>query len=149
MTEVGLPPSLKATLPGRYYTDPELFAREQSRIFEAMWFAAVRAADLAEPGAFRTVTVGSESVIVLRDRDGMLRAFLNICRHRGATLCQQESGQVRRNLQCMYHAWTYALDGTLVAAPNLATMRDIDHRVRADPGVVAGMAGVRLGLPGR
>jgi glycine betaine catabolism A len=127
MTAVSLPPSLLATLPGRYYTDPTIFAREQAQIFEAMWFAAVRSDDLAEAGKFQTVTVGSESVIVVRGRDGALRAFLNICRHRGATLCGEESGQVRRNLQCAYHAWTYGLDGRLVAAPNLTKMQDIDR----------------------
>src|SRR5664279_324931 len=113
MTSLNLPPSLLATLPGRYYTDPAIFALEQSQIFESMWFAATRSSDVAEVGQYRTVTLGSESVIVARGRDGALRAFLNICRHRGATLCSQESGQVRRNLQCSYHAWTYGLDGTL------------------------------------
>jgi len=127
MTSVSLPPSLLATLPGRYYTDPAIFAMEQSRIFESMWFAAVRSSDLAEGGRFQTVTVGSESVLVVRGRDGALRAFLNICRHRGSTICSQESGQVRRNLQCTYHAWTYGLDGTLIAAPNLTKMQDIDR----------------------
>ncbi|HEX2806401.1 MAG TPA: aromatic ring-hydroxylating dioxygenase subunit alpha [Kineosporiaceae bacterium] len=127
MTSVSLPHSLLATLPGRYYTDPAIFALERSRIFEAMWFAAVRSSDLADAGQFQTVTVGAESVIVVRGRDGLLRAFLNVCRHRGATICSQESGQVRRNLQCMYHAWTYGLDGTLIAAPNLVKMQDIDR----------------------
>jgi Rieske 2Fe-2S family protein len=127
MTSISLPPSLLATLPGRYYTDPAIFALEQSGIFEATWFAAARSSDLADPGQFRTVTVGAESVIIVRGRDGVLRAFLNVCRHRGATICSQESGQVRRNLQCMYHAWTYSLDGTLVAAPNLVKMQDIDR----------------------
>jgi Rieske 2Fe-2S family protein len=127
MTDVSLPPSLLATLPGRFYTDPALFALEQARIFESLWFCAARSGDLTEPGAYRTVTVGAESVIVVRGRDGALRAFLNVCRHRGSTICSEESGQVRRNLQCSYHAWTYALDGTLVAAPNLASMQDVDR----------------------
>ncbi|MFG2330805.1 aromatic ring-hydroxylating dioxygenase subunit alpha [Streptomyces sp. NPDC048604] len=120
-------PSLIATLPGRAYTDPEVFRLEQERIFEALWFCAVRSADLARPGAFRTVQIGRESVIVTRDRAGELRAFLNSCRHRGARLCTEESGEVRRSLQCPYHAWTYDLDGRLVAAPNLASMPDVDR----------------------
>lgn len=122
-----LPPSLLATLPGHYYTDPEIFRREQELLFESMWFCAVRSADLATPGAFRTVRVGRESVLVIRSRTGGLRAFLNVCRHRGARLCTEESGEVRRNLQCPYHAWTYDLDGRLVAAPNLARMPDVDR----------------------
>jgi Rieske 2Fe-2S family protein len=119
--------SLIATLPGRSYTDPGIFAAEQERIFEAQWTAAARAADLAAPGSFRTVSVGRESVVLLRGRDGALRAFLNVCRHRGARLCTAESGQVKRALQCPYHAWTYGLDGSLVAAPNLTRMADIDR----------------------
>ncbi|MFJ6127867.1 aromatic ring-hydroxylating dioxygenase subunit alpha [Streptomyces griseoviridis] len=120
-------PSLIPTLPGRYYTDPEIFRQEQEHLFESMWFCAVRGADLAGPGAFRTVQVGRENVLVTRSRSGELRAFLNICRHRGARLCGEESGQVRRTLQCPYHAWTYDLDGTLIAAPNLIKMPDVDR----------------------
>lgn len=127
MTTTPLPPSLIATLPGHYYTDPDIFRQEQERLFESMWFCAVRGADLERPGAFRTVQVGRESVIVTRDRAGGLRAFLNVCRHRGARLCLEDSGQVRRNLQCPYHAWTYDLDGHLVAAPNLTKMPDVDR----------------------
>ena len=122
-------PSLIPTLAGRYYTDPDVFAREQQFVFERMWFCAVRASDLATPGAFRKVQVGRESVLVIRGRDGGLRAFLNICRHRGAQLCTAPSGELKRNLQCPYHAWTYGLDGRLVAAPNLTKMPDVD-RVR-------------------
>ncbi|MCG5213861.1 aromatic ring-hydroxylating dioxygenase subunit alpha [Streptosporangium sp. KLBMP 9127] len=119
--------SLVSTLPGRYYTDPAVFAEEQQHVFESMWVCLARSADLAVPGAFRTFTVGSESVIVTRARDGSCRAFLNVCRHRGARLCVAESGQVRRAFQCPYHAWTYDLDGRLIAAPNLTSMPDVDR----------------------
>ena len=64
------------------------------------------------------------SVLVVRARDGLLRAFLNVCRHRGAQLCTESEGQVRRTLRCPYHAWTYALDGKLVAAPNIGALTD-------------------------
>ncbi|TCP51865.1 Rieske 2Fe-2S family protein [Tamaricihabitans halophyticus] len=122
-----LPESLMATLSGQYYTDQTIFALEQSRIFEQEWFCAVRSADLANPGQFRTVQVGRESVLIARDRRGSLNAFLNICRHRGARLCVEETGEVRRSFQCPYHAWTYGLDGKLVAAPNLNGMPDVDR----------------------
>ncbi|MEE1800945.1 MULTISPECIES: aromatic ring-hydroxylating dioxygenase subunit alpha [unclassified Streptomyces] len=125
--ESGTAPSLISTLPGHYYTDPGIFALEQERIFESLWFCAVRGSDLAGPGAFRTVRIGRESVLVTRNRKGELRAFLNVCRHRGARLCTEESGEVRRNLQCPYHAWTYDLDGKLIAAPNLVRMPDVDR----------------------
>ncbi|WP_336158770.1 aromatic ring-hydroxylating oxygenase subunit alpha [Amycolatopsis sp. VC5-11] len=127
MTAVDLPQSLLPTLPGPHYTDPAIFAREQERIFEAGWFCAVRSADLPSPGSFETVQVGRESVLIARGRDGALRAFLNVCRHRGARLCTDEKGSVKRAFQCMYHAWTYGLDGKLVAAPNLTGMPDVDR----------------------
>lgn len=122
-----MPPSLLPTLPGRYYADPAVFALEQSRIFESMWFAVARSAELASSGSFRTADVGRENVIVIRGQDGALRAFLNVCRHRAARLCGQPSGEVKRALRCPYHAWTYGLDGKLTAAPNLTSMQDVDR----------------------
>ena len=119
--------SLIRTLPGRYYTDEAVFAREQATIFETMWYCAVRSAELAAPGDFRTVQVGRESILVARGRDGLLRAFLNVCRHRGARICTDAEGSVRRAFQCPYHAWTYGLDGRLIAAPNLTSMPDVDR----------------------
>jgi nitrite reductase/ring-hydroxylating ferredoxin subunit len=89
-----------------------------------MWFCAVRSSDLALPGKFRKVQVGRESVLLVRGRDGLLRAFLNVCRHRGAQLCTEAEGQVKRNLRCPYHSWTYVLDGKLMAAPNIGTLTD-------------------------
>jgi Rieske 2Fe-2S family protein len=120
-------PSLMRTLPGAAYTAPAVFAAEQERIFERMWNCVALAADLAGPGAFRTVTVGRESVVLVRGRDGAARAFLNVCRHRGARLCAEPEGQLKRNLQCPYHAWTYDFTGKLVAAPNLTSMPDVDR----------------------
>ncbi|MES2094346.1 MAG: aromatic ring-hydroxylating dioxygenase subunit alpha [Actinomycetota bacterium] len=125
--ESPLPGSLVPTLPGAAYTDPAVFASEQEKIFEKMWFCAVRGSDIAAPGAFKTVQVGRESVIVSRNRKGEARAFFNVCRHRGMQLCQGEDSEGRRTFQCGYHAWTYDLDGTLIAAPNLTKMPDIDR----------------------
>src|SRR5207248_6274093 len=127
VTTTDLPSSLMATLPGHYYTDPAIFALEQSKIFEADWFCAVRSSDLPTPGSFETVQIGRESVLIARARDGVLNAFLNVCRHRGARLCTDESGSVKRAFQCQYHAWTYGLDGKLIAAPNLTGMPDVDR----------------------
>lgn len=117
-------PALLATLGGHYYTSAEVFAAEQERIFEATWFCAARSSDLATPGRFKKVQVGRESVLLVRGRDGLLRAFLNVCRHRGAQLCTEPEGEITRTLRCPYHWWTYALDGKLVAAPNIAALTD-------------------------
>jgi Rieske 2Fe-2S family protein len=107
------------TLPGRYYYEPELYAQEQQKIFSEMWVCVGRADDIAESGQFLNVQVGAESVLVVRGRDGLVRGMLNVCRHRGARLCTEEHGQLRNSIQCKYHAWTYALDGTLIGAPNV------------------------------
>jgi Rieske 2Fe-2S family protein len=127
LTTTSLPPSLLATLPGSYYTDENIFALEQEKIFERMWFCAVRASDIPTPGTFRTVQVGRESILLTRSRSGDVRGFFNICRHRGAQLCTESSGEVKRAFQCPYHAWTYDLDGKLVAAPNITKMPDVDR----------------------
>ncbi|MBB2987216.1 aromatic ring-hydroxylating oxygenase subunit alpha [Terracoccus luteus] len=117
--------SLVRTLPGSAYSSPEVFAREQERIFERMWFCAVRSSELPKPGDFRTVQVGRESIIVSRNRKGAVRAFFNVCRHRGARVCSTDGGTGARSFQCPYHAWTYDLDGKLIAAPNLTKMPDV------------------------
>lgn len=127
MTDVAQPSSLIKTLPGSTYVDPAIFEQEQIRILEEMWFCVVRSADLTKPGDFKTVQVGRENILVTRSRDKSIKAFLNVCKHRGARVCVEESGSVARNFQCPYHAWTYGLDGKLVAAPNLTKMPDIDR----------------------
>jgi Rieske 2Fe-2S family protein len=119
--------SLMPTLPGLAYTDEVVFAAEQAKIFEQMWFCAVRGSDIQAPGAYKVVQVGRESVIVSRNRRGEARAFFNVCRHRGMQVCQGESSDGQRTFQCGYHAWTYDLDGKLIAAPNLTKMPDIDR----------------------
>jgi len=126
-TEVLLP-----TLPGRYYTDQAIFEREKRTIFSRQWQYVCRAQDLPAPGRFVRVTVGDEDVIVVRGRDQVLRAFLNVCRHRGATLCAAESGDAGRSIRCPYHSWAYRLDGTLMSAPNWQTMAAVN---KADLGL--------------
>ena len=110
------------TLPGRYYTDPAIFELEKRAIFARQWQYVCRAEDLPKPGSFVRVTVADENVIVVRGRDEQLRAFLNVCRHRGATLCQEDKGDVGRSIRCPYHSWSYRLDGSLMSTPNWDTM---------------------------
>jgi Rieske 2Fe-2S family protein len=110
---------LEAALPGRCYTDPAVLESEMERIFCRSWLYAGRAERLAEPGDYLTLAVGRESVLVVRGRDGRLRAFYNVCRHRGSRLCAAENGRLPATIRCPYHAWTYGLDGRLVGAPNV------------------------------
>lgn len=94
------------------YADPTLAAEERSRIFERLPMMALHSSQVAEPNAFATVRMNRSNVIVTRQRDGSVRAMLNVCRHRGATVVTQESGK-RPAFTCPYHGWSYGNDGTL------------------------------------
>ena len=100
------------TLPAEWYTDPKRFEREQERIFAASWNYVGRVEQVAKAGDFLTGRVGEVPVVIVRDEAGTLRAYANVCRHRGSELVLEKSGN-RRTLQCHYHAWTWGLDGTL------------------------------------
>ena len=80
------------TLPGRFYTAPEVLAEEQERIFSRRWICIGRDNALATPGDYMLVEIAGESIIVLRDQSGERRAFYNVCRHRGTRLCEAERG---------------------------------------------------------
>src|SRR6266487_5284550 len=116
------------TLPGRYYNAPEIWAEERERIFSRRWICVGRAAELAQPGDYAVRAVGGESVIVVRGQDGAVRAFYNVCRHRGTRLCETERGRLSETIQCPYHAWTYTLDGTLIGAPHMNEVAGFDKR---------------------
>jgi Rieske 2Fe-2S family protein len=116
------------TLAGRYYTSAEIFANEQDRVFARQWICAGREENIAEPGAYILAEVAGESIIVLRDRGGELRAFYNVCRHRGTRLCEATSGRFSQTIQCQYHAWTYRLDGRLTGAPHMDEVEGFDKR---------------------
>ncbi len=105
------------TLTGNYYRDPEVLEREFERIFFRSWVLAGREEQLPEVGDYFTFELGPESVLVVRGRDGALRAFYNVCRHRGARLCAAREGRFEGAIRCRYHAWSYALDGALRAVP--------------------------------
>jgi Rieske 2Fe-2S family protein len=98
------------------YRSPEIFAAERERIFARDWIAVGRLEQLARAGDFFLAEVAGESLIVTRDDDDRERAFFNVCRHRGSRLCTQAAGRFAGSIQCPYHAWTYGLDGALLAA---------------------------------
>ena len=106
------------TLAGRYYTSAEVFDEERERIFATQWLCVGREASLAERGAYLLADVAGESLIVVRDKK-TLRAFYNVCRHRGTRLCDAPAGRFSETIQCPYHAWTYGLDGRLIGAPHM------------------------------
>jgi Rieske 2Fe-2S family protein len=108
------------TLPASWYVSPENFATERERIFARDWIGVGRLDWMAKAGDFFTVEIAGESLIVTRDRSGIVHAFYNVCRHRGTRLCEQSGGHFQGSIQCPYHAWTYGLDGALNAARNMA-----------------------------
>lgn len=125
-------------MPGESFTSEEIFRQERERIFRARWLYAGHVAQIPQAGDYFLFELDHESVIVLRDGEGQIRAFHNVCRHRGTRLCLEASGSTGRGIQCPYHAWTYNLDGSLRAAPN---MTDVAGFERDDhPLLAAGLA---------
>lgn len=113
---------LTYTLPRKYFASDDIFQEEVAKIFRREWFAVGRVEQIAKKGQYFLVPFEQDNIIVLRDRDGEVQAFHNVCRHRGTRLCSAESGQLKNTIQCPYHAWTYALNGQLIGAPSMNTV---------------------------
>ena len=105
------------SLPGWVYHDPEYFAVEMRRVIRPAWQIVCHASEIENPGDWRSLDYLGESVIVIRGADGAVRAFANVCRHRGSRLVDGTGGCARR-LTCPYHGWTYGADGRLIGVPN-------------------------------
>lgn len=106
------------TLTGPDYYAAEVFEREKERIFYRSWLYVCRAEDVAT-ARWRTAQVLDESILLIRGKDGELRGFYNVCRHRGTRLCDGESGRAVSTIRCPYHAWGYRDDGSLASTPNV------------------------------
>jgi glycine betaine catabolism A len=123
--------ALERTLPRAAYLDAEIFGLERERIFTREWVCVGRAESVAGPGEYVVIQVAGESVLLVRGRDAVLRAFYNVCRHRGCELVLTgadapavpestgSSGTFATGIRCPYHSWTYSLDGSLRSAPFL------------------------------
>ncbi|MGI9425199.1 MAG: aromatic ring-hydroxylating oxygenase subunit alpha [Hyphomicrobiaceae bacterium] len=96
-----------------FYVDPTIFALDMERVFRTGWLFAGHACEIREPGDFFSYDVAGDSLIVIRQDDGSVRALFNVCRHRGSRICRKPSGHARR-LVCPYHQWTYDKDGRLL-----------------------------------
>jgi phenylpropionate dioxygenase-like ring-hydroxylating dioxygenase large terminal subunit len=116
---------MERTLPYSWYVDPEVLRREHERIFRSAWQYAGHTGEVPAPGTFFASRAGRTPVVVTRARDGELRAFLNVCRHRGHQVV--EGAGERETLQCPYHAWTYGLDGSLRSAPRADELAGFDR----------------------
>jgi choline monooxygenase len=127
-----LPLERAHTIPSSWYFDPELYALECRAVFGDTWQAVGRLAQVAEPGTFLTADVAGEPVLVVRDEQGVLRAFHNVCRHRAAQVINEPAGKATR-LRCRYHGWTYDLAGRLRGTPEFDGVADF---CRAEQGLV-------------
>lgn len=121
------------SLPSWTYHDAEFHRLELDRVFRPSWQVVCHASDIPAAGDWHTLDYCGESVIVVRGQDSVLRAFTNVCRHRGSRLVDGASGCAKK-LVCPYHAWTYDLDGRLTGVPDSASYPTLD---RAKAGLVA------------
>jgi choline monooxygenase len=103
------------TLPSRLYVDASVLEAEKRALFHRTWQLVGRKDQLVEPGSYFTSEVAGEPIVVVRGRDGSLRGFFNVCRHRAGPVAQGSG--CRSSFQCGYHGWTYSLDGQLIGAP--------------------------------
>jgi carnitine monooxygenase subunit len=121
---VGYHPDASAShsLRSMAYTDPKWFTADEQRIISRSWQWVCHVEAVREPGAYVTVDVAGQPIAIVRDKDGVLRAFYNVCKHRAHLLL---SGAGKTNLvTCPYHAWTYQLDGQLVRAPHTESLTE-------------------------
>lgn len=115
----GTPQGLRPTLTSADYCSVEVYEHEKRRVFHRGWMYVCHV-DGLRPGTRRVFDIAGESVLVTRDADGHVRAFANVCRHRGAQLCDPSAnGAVGGAIRCPYHSWTYGLDGRLLATPRV------------------------------
>ena len=127
-------------LPPAAFADPGVLEWELDQIFRG-WVVAGHVSAVNEPGKFLVRQFGTDSVLIVGGQDGTPRAFLNVCRHRGARIVEETEGQVRKRLRCPYHAWSYDLNGELRAAPHMDGVEDFAFDCN-------GLLGVRLAVVG-
>jgi Rieske 2Fe-2S family protein len=114
------------SLEAPFYLSDAIFKLDMEAIFGRHWLYVGVAPEVPEPGDYVTVDIGGKPVLIVRDDDGAIRAFHNVCRHRGSRLCAGEKGTVG-NIVCPYHQWTYSLSGTLIFADHMAAGFDLSH----------------------
>jgi Rieske 2Fe-2S family protein len=117
------------TLPADYYLEPVHHERELNAIWYRHWVYVGRAESFDGSRAFRTIDIGSQSILIVRDENGELQAFHNTCRHRGSVLCTEHEGRLRsKSIICPYHNWTYSLQGDLQRTPSKHLQADFNKQ---------------------
>ncbi|MGI9030407.1 MAG: aromatic ring-hydroxylating oxygenase subunit alpha [Ilumatobacteraceae bacterium] len=130
--------------PVRAYTSPERFAAEVAVLFEGQPVLVALSCELRASGSYLTLTVGGTPLAVVRQPDGGVRGFVNVCRHRASTLLTEAHGDGLRSIRCPYHAWTYGLDGCLLAFPGAEP--GFDDVEKATHGLIEVPVAERYGL---
>ena len=102
----------------RIFVEHEIYEQELERIFARCWLFLAHETQISNPGDYCTAYMGEDPVIVVRDSEGRINAFLNTCRHRGNRVCRADSGNAAAFV-CTYHGWTYGNDGHLIGVPNM------------------------------
>ncbi len=130
--------SIERSLPSDWYTTDKIFNLEQEHLYSKEWVCAGRTENLPKTGDHKVLEIAGQSIIVVKNESGKLRAFYNVCRHRGAQLCSTglEKDEVTlkggvvggKRIACPYHAWTYDLDGHLICAPHLDEIPRFDNK---------------------
>lgn len=114
------------SLPAWIYSDPDFFELEKQTIFRTSWQLLCHISDLPNPGDFHTLDFLGESIVAVRGTDGEVRSFHNVCRHRASRLLDGPKGSCPGRITCPYHAWTYSLEGQLIAFPHRDTFPGLD-----------------------
>jgi len=114
------------TLPRKFYTEPDILNQEFKKIFHNNWVCIGRDSDLTTKGQYITIQLGSESIIVLKSNKDKIKAFFNVCRHRGTRICNSNEGKFSKTIQCPYHGWTYDLNGKLIGSPLMEAVNDFN-----------------------
>ncbi len=121
-------PTRSFSIPARYYTDPAMLPIEYEKVFHANWWLACHVSRLSRTGDYVVVDIGDEQVLIVRGRDDVIRAFYNVCQHRGHQIVKDKAGRMSNLMVCPYHAWSFALDGSLVRARNTEDMPNFDKK---------------------
>lgn len=122
------------TLPQALYCNPDFFEFDLRRVFYRNWQFVDHTSKLPQAGDYITYEIAGESLVLVRDRAGEIRALFNVCRHRGARICENRAGHASA-LVCPYHQWTYDLNGALVAARNSHAVFDVEEYTLAQASV--------------
>jgi choline monooxygenase len=117
--------TLTTTLPAKWYTSPELYEKERTQLFATQWLYVAHETELLQPGDYVTAEIANYPLYIMRQPDGGIKAFHNVCRHRAAPLVSGPTGNAGSSvITCRYHGWSYGVDGHLVATPYFDCLTD-------------------------